>query len=222
MWAPPRVRGGLVARWACLLGGLALFALGIVMLLDSRLGLSPWDVLNQGIAKHSPLTFGLANSAVAVVVLAVAWALGAAVGIGTVVNAILIGVLVDAFVRLDVLAGVRGDPLGVRVAVLVAGILLIGAASALYIGAHLGAGPRDSLMLVLARRLRTRAGIVRTVLESGATGAGYALGGTVGVGTLAFAFGIGPAIEASFWLLGRSPFAVEARPEPAASTIVAR
>jgi uncharacterized membrane protein YczE len=213
------VRGGLAARWVCLLAGLAFFALGIVMLLESRLGLSPWDVLNQGIARHSPLTFGLANTAVALVVLVGAWKLGSPIGAGTVANAVLIGVFVDVFVRLDVLAGVSEDSLAVRIVVLAGGILVIGGASALYIGAAFGAGPRDSLMLVLAQRFHTRVGIVRTAIESAATAAGFALGGKVGVGTLAFAFGIGPAIELSFWLLGRSPFAVRGRPEAAPSTI---
>jgi len=222
VWSPPRVRGGIAARWVCLIAGLALFALGIVMLLQSRLGLSPWDVLNQGVSKHSPLSFGLANTAVAVIVLVVAWALGAAIGIGTVANAVLIGVFVDVMTRVNVFEGVRHAALGVRLGVLVLGILVIGGASALYIGAAFGAGPRDSLMLVLAQRLRTRAGIVRTLLESAVTAAGFALGGKIGVGTLAFAFGIGPAIELSFWLLARSPFAVEAPPEAAASTIGVR
>jgi len=199
--------------------GLALFAVGIVMLLESRLGLSPWDVLNQGIAKHTPLSFGIANTVVALVVLLVAWRLGAAIGPGTVANAILIGVLVDVLTRTHALAGVGDQSVLVRALVLVAGVLVIGGASALYIGGALGAGPRDSLMLVLSRRTGRRAGVVRTVLESSVTAVGFALGGKVGVGTLAFALGIGPAIEASFWLLGRSPLAVQVRPEPAASTI---
>jgi uncharacterized protein len=84
---------------------------------------------------------------------------------------------------------------------------VIGLGSAFYIGAALGAGPRDSLMLVLAARRRTRVGIVRTVLEASVTAVGFALGGTVGIGTLAFALGIGPAVELAFWLLGRSPLA---------------
>jgi uncharacterized membrane protein YczE len=219
VWAPPRVRGGLVERWICLLSGLVLFALGIVMLLQSDLGLSPWDVLNQGIAKHTPLSFGIANTVVALVVLAVAWRLGAVVGAGTVANAVLIGVAVDVLVRADVLAGVPGSSLAVRVLVMVGGILVIGGASALYIGAAFGAGPRDSLMLVVSRRRRVRVGVVRAAIESAVTVVGFALGGTVGIGTLAFAFGIGPALEVSFWLLGRSPLAVRARPEAAASTI---
>ena len=89
MHTPPRVRGGLVARSAALLVGLFLFALGIVLMLEARLGLSPWDTLHQGIAKHSPLSFGVANICVGAAVLVAAWALGAKVGIGTAANAAL-------------------------------------------------------------------------------------------------------------------------------------
>jgi len=88
---PPRVRGGLAARGAALIFGVFLFALAIVCQLESKLGLSPWDTLHQGIAKHSPLSFGVANICVGAVVLGIAWALGAKVGIGTVANVILVG-----------------------------------------------------------------------------------------------------------------------------------
>jgi uncharacterized membrane protein YczE len=219
VWAPPTVRGGRAVRWLSLLAGLALFAVGIVMLLESRLGLSPWDVLNQGIAKHTPLSFGIANTVAALVVLAVAWRLGAAIGPGTIANAILIGVFVDLLLRAHAFAGVQNAALLTRALVLVAGILVIGVASALYIGGALGAGPRDSLMLVLSRSSGRRVGVVRTVLESSVTAVGFALGGTVGVGTFAFALGVGPAVEVSFWLLGHSPLAVEVPPEVAPSTI---
>ena len=173
------------------------------MLLESRLGLSPWDVLNQGIAKHTPLSFGIANTAVALVVLVVAWRLGAAHrprdGRERAPDRRLRRPA-SARARLRRCAGTR--LLAVRALVLVAGILVIGVASALYIGAALGAGPRDSLMLVLARRAGRRVGVARTVIESAVTVVGFALGGKVGVGTLAFALGIGPSIELSFWLLG--------------------
>jgi len=210
MLAPPVVRGGIVARWAALLVGLFLFSLGIVLLLVSRLGLSPWDVLSQGIAKHTPLSFGDANIAVALVVLVVAWRLGARIGPGTVANAVLIGLFIDGLLAIDGIHRLTTEPLGVRVCELVAGILIIGAASGLYLGAALGAGPRDSLMLVLAKRSGVRIGVVRAVLEICATAAGFALGGKVGIGTLAFAFGIGPAVEASFWALARTPIALPA------------
>ena len=209
---PPEVRGGIVIRWVALVSGLAFFAFGIVLLLESRLGLSPWDVLSQGIAKHSPLSFGNANIAAALVVLVVAWRLGSRIGPGTVANAILIGLFLDVLLRLSAIRRLGDEPLGARAGELVAGILLIGAASALYLGAALGAGPRDSLMLVLSRRTGVRVGLVRAAIESAVTVVGFVLGGKVGIGTLAFAFGIGPAVEVSFWLLARSPASVPATP----------
>lgn len=218
MQVPPEVRGGIVVRWVALVSGLAVFAFGIVLLLESRLGLSPWDVLSQGIAKHSPLSFGNANIAAALVVLVVAWRLGARIGPGTVANAILIGLFLDGLLKLSFVRHLSDEPLAVRVAELVAGILVIGAASALYIGASLGAGPRDSLMLVVSRRAGVRVGVVRTAIESAVTVVGFVLGGQVGIGTLAFALGIGPAVEASFWVLARSPAAIAVTPstiEPA-------
>jgi uncharacterized membrane protein YczE len=131
-------------------------------------------------------------------VLVVAWALGARIGIGTVANAILIGVFVDLLLDVGPIERLSAEPLGTRVALLVGAILVVGLGSGLYIGAALGAGPRDSLMLVGARRTGTRIGAVRAALEVSVAAAGFALGGTVGVGTVAFAFGIGPAVELAF------------------------
>src|SRR3954469_17431306 len=109
MHAAPRLRGGRVLRSVWLVTGLFLCALGILAFLASRLGLPPWDVLHQGIAKHTPLSFGVANEVVGVLVLALAWWLGARVGIGTVANALLIGlfvVLLQPLVRTHVIEGV--------------------------------------------------------------------------------------------------------------------
>ncbi len=97
----PRVRGGIGARYASLVFGLFLFALAIVLILESKLGLSPWDVLNQGIAKHSPLSFGMANVAVAIVVLGIAWSLGGKPGVGTVANALLVGSFIQLLTAID-------------------------------------------------------------------------------------------------------------------------
>lgn len=205
---PPVIRGGLAARSVALVAGLALFALGIVLQLESGLGLGPWDVLNQGVSEHTPLSFGQANIAIAFVVLAVAFALGARIGPGTLANAVLIGLFVDAMLATDAIASLAEQPLGVRVALLVGGILVVGLGSGLYIGAAFGAGPRDSLMLVSAKRLHVRIGIVRGGLEIAVAVVGLALGGTVGIGTVLFAFGIGPAVELSFGLLERVGVAV--------------
>ena len=203
--AAPRVRGGIAARVASLLFGLALFALAIVLILESNIGLSPWDVLNQGIAKHSPLSFGVANIAVGLTVLLLAWSLGGPPGWGTLANAVLVGAIIQGLTSIHAITELAHEPLGVRVALLAAGVVLIGPASAFYIGADLGAGPRDTLMLV------------RAALELCALAVGIVLGGTFGVGTIAFALGVGPIIEAAFSLLARSPLAAAV---PSASPVI--
>jgi len=205
--APPLVRGSIVTRSLALVVGLFLFAFGIVLLLESELGLSPWDVLNQGVSEHTGLSFGTANVMIALVVLVLAWALGARIGPGTVANAILIGLMVDGLLAIDAIDALSDSPLTVRIMLMVGGVVTIGIGTGFYIGAGLGAGPRDSLMLVAARRSGVRIGITRATIEIAATVVGFALGGTVGIGTLAFAFGIGPAVELSFWLLEHSPLA---------------
>src|SRR5581483_3659314 len=201
--APPRLRGGIAARVVLLAAGILCFAPGIVLLLESGLGLPPWDVLHQGIARHTPLSFGEANLAVSACVVALAWRLGAQIGVGTL---IVLLTLAPAVKHLG------HDPLALRVLMLVGGLALIGAGSGLYLGAALGAGPRDSLMVVGAARTRFRIGLVRATIELAALLAGLALGGTAGIGTVAFVLLIGPAVETSFWLLERSPLAL---PSPA-------
>ena len=213
----PRVRGGYVARSASLLFGLFLFALGIVLILESKLGLSPWDVLNQGLSKHTFLSFGFANVVVALVVLAVGWSLGGRPGVGTVANAVLVGSIIQGLTSIDAVTGLAHDGLGVRVPLLLVGVWLIGPASAFYICADLGAGPRDTLMLVGSRRTGLRIGLVRAGLELTALAIGIVLGGTFGVGTVLFALGVGPIVESSFWLLARTPLAV---PSPAPVPVV--
>ena len=164
-------------------------------------------MLNQGLAKHTPLSFGMANVVVAVVVLFVGWSLGGRPGVGTVANALLVGSFIQGLTSIHAITALADDGLAVRIPLLVVGILLIGPGSAFYIGADLGAGPRDTLMLVGARRTGRRVGLVRAVLELCALAGGVALGGTFGVGTVLFALGVGPVVEASFALLQRSPLA---------------
>ena len=197
------IRGGAGIRSVSLVVGLFLFALGIVLQLQSDLGLSPWDVLSQGISDQTSLSFGTANIVIAIVVLAVAWALGAQIGVGTVANAILIGLFIDGLTRLEPIESLAGHGIGAQIALLVGGIVLVSLGSGFYIGAAMGAGPRDSLMMVGARRTGVRIGIVRAAIEISVAVVGFALGGTVGIGTVAFAFGIGPAVEVVFRLLVR-------------------
>jgi uncharacterized membrane protein YczE len=201
------VRGGIAVRLASLVFGLFLFALAIVLILESKLGLSPWDVLNQGFAKHTPLSFGMANVAVGLAVLLLAWALGAPPGLGTFANAVLVGTLIQGLTSFDAVTALAHEGLSVRILLLVVGIWLIGPGTAFYIGADFGAGPRDTLMLVGSRRTGRRVGLVRAVLEVCALAVGIALGGTFGIGTILFALTVGPVVESSFALLQRSPLA---------------
>jgi uncharacterized membrane protein YczE len=185
------VRGhNLSRRVVQLLVGLVLFGVGITLMLQSGLGLPPWDVLHQGLAEHFGLTVGIWSIIISFVVLLLWLPLRERYGIGTLLNAIIIGVVIDAT------ALVIPEPPNVWLdaLMLTAGILLIGLASGMYIGANLGPGPRDGLMTAIARRgpsIRvTRWGIEIVVLITG-----ILLGGTFGVGTIAFALFIGPIVQ---------------------------
>ncbi len=213
----PRLRGGLGLRVPCLFAGLVLVAVAIVALLESGLGLAPWDVFHLGLAEHTSLTLGTATIVVGLVLLLVAWALGQAPGFGTVANAIVIGLVVDALLSIAWVTELSESRLGARVGLLAMGVAVFGLGIAVYIAAGLGAGPRDSLMLVLSRRSGIRFAFVRAGLEVLALAAGWALGGTVGIGTLAMAFLLGPSIEASFWALTRLGLTV---PAPAEDAVV--
>jgi uncharacterized protein len=215
MRAPPTLRGGFGVRLASLVVGLFLCACGIVCFLESELGLPPWDVLHQGLADRLGISFGAANLIVSLAVLALAWLLRAHIGLGTFLNALLIGTFVIALAAIDSVDALSDEPLGVRIALMAVALAFFGIGSALYIAPAMGAGPRDSLMLVTSRRLGIRLGASRVGLEVAALLIGFALGGTVGIGTLVFALGIGPAVEVSFWLLGLTSLAV---PEVASRT----
>jgi uncharacterized membrane protein YczE len=188
-------------RTVTLLGGLAVFACGIAAMYEARLGLSSWDVLHQGIARHTPLSFGAANVVVSLLALAVASALGARIGPGTVANAVLVGALVALLTSLEWVQDLAGAGLPVRCGLLALGVLAIGWGTALYVGAGLGAGPRDSLMLVAARRGGLRIGVARAGLEGTVVVTGALLGGSIGVGTVVFAVAIGPVVDVAFRLL---------------------
>ncbi len=182
--------------------GLFLFAFGIVLTLRSGLGLGPWDVLHQGLSRHTPLTFGQANQVVGAVVIGVGLLLRVRPGLGTVLNMLLIGFFIDRILDVGVIP--RVAPLGLPAQLLTdaVGVLIVGLGSGLYIRANLGAGPRDGLMLGLHRLTGRRVAVARGTLELSVAAIGFLLGGTVGLGTLVFAFGIGPAVEVGFRLFG--------------------
>ncbi|WP_454729340.1 membrane protein YczE [Cellulosimicrobium protaetiae] len=170
--------------------GLALFGASIALLVRASLGLFPWDVLHQGVARTSGLPLGVVVILASVVVLALWIPLRQRPGLGTVANVVLVGLFVD--LTLMVLPTV--EPLPWRVVLLVAGVVVNAAATGLYIGAGYGPGPRDGLMTGLAARgwsLRWS----RLAIELAVLGVGLALGGTVGVGTVVYALAVGPLVQ---------------------------
>jgi uncharacterized membrane protein YczE len=167
--------------------GLALYGFSTALLVESTLGLDPWDVFHQGVARQTGAAIGTATVAISAVVLLLWIPLRQRPGLGTVSNAVLVGLAVNAFMELLP----RPETLPPRVLFLAAGIFLNGIATGLYIGAGLGPGPRDGLMMGLARGGRSIR-VVRTLIEVAVLAIGWTLGGTVGLGTVAYALSIGP------------------------------
>jgi uncharacterized protein len=187
-----------VGAFARLLPGLWIFGTGEACLVHSRLGNSPWTVLAEGVSKHTPLAIGTATIVISGLVM-LAWIpLRQRPGIGTVANAVLIGVAID--VMLPLLPGPGG--ILARYAFVVVGIGLVGLGSGLYLTANLGPGPRDGLMTGLHFRTGRSLRLIRTLIEGSALAVGWALGGRVGVGTVAFALLVGPAVQAAVHALG--------------------
>jgi uncharacterized membrane protein YczE len=183
---------GLWPRLARLFFGLVLFGFGLALMVIADLGLSPWDVFHQGISQRTGIPIGTVVIITGLLLLVFWIPLKERIGIGTIANAIVIGLTLDLFLlilpdQLDVLA--------VRWLSMLLGVLLVAIGSGFYIGAGLGPGPRDGLMTGITRRTGYPLGLVRGVLEIGVLIIGWLLGGTVGVGTLVFAFGIGPLVQ---------------------------
>ena len=178
-------------RGSALLTGLVCYGFSMAMMVRAGLGLDPWDVFHQGLTRHTPMTIGVASAVVGVVVLLLWIPLRNKPGIGTVANVIVIAVTVDA--GLAVLSAPESMP--ARIALMLAAVVLNAVATVLYVGAGLGPGPRDGLMTGLVARSGLSVRVVRTAIEATVLGAGWLLGGSVGVGTVVYAFGIGPMVQ---------------------------
>ena len=188
-------------RLARLLLGLWIFGAGEALVVASELGNSPWTVFAEGISLRTPLSVGAATVLTSFGVLLLWIPLRVRPGLGTLANAVLVGVALDV-----TLLALGSAPLGVRIAQLVGGIALVGVGSGLYLGTALGPGARDGLMVGLHRRTGRPVALLRGGIEASALLVGALLGGTVGVGTVAFALLVGPAVAAALRLLpGRGP-----------------
>ncbi|MFE6733600.1 YitT family protein [Microbacterium sp. NPDC057650] len=174
-----------------LVGGVLLAGVGISFMIRGGIGAAPWDVLAQGIAMRVPLSFGTVSVLLSLLVL-LAWIpLRQRLGVGTIVNALGVGVGADA----GFLFVPEVDALWLRILFFVIGLTLFAVGSGLYIGARFGPGPRDGLMTGLHSRLGWPLWLARTIVELSALTLGWILGGVVGIGTVAFALLIGPMVQ---------------------------
>lgn len=182
----------LVRRIIQLLLGLVLYGVSMALMIESGLGLNPWDVFHQGLSRVTGISFGWIVLLVGVPVLLLWIPLRQKPGVGTVANLVVVGFSADA--ALSVLPA--GSTIPGRIGLLIGGILLNGFATGLYIGSRMGPGPRDGLMTGLAGRFpRLSLRLIRTVIELMVLGAGFLLGGTVGIGTIVYALAIGPLVH---------------------------
>jgi uncharacterized protein len=189
---PPGLWRPSPARLARLLVGLVLFGAGDALIIRSALGNSPWTVFAEGLAVQTPLSIGVAGMVIGAAILLIWLPLRVRPGLGTVLNVVVIGAAIDGTLLL--LGPV--EALWSRVLLLLAGTALVGLGSGLYLGTRMGPGPRDGLMTGLHRAIGRPIALIRGGIEVSALTVGFLLGGTLGVGTVAFAVLIGPAVQA--------------------------
>lgn len=184
--------GRLGLRIPQLLLGLVLFGVSMALLIRGALGVMPWDVLHQGLERHVPLTFGQIVIVTSLVVLLLWVPLRQQPGLGTIANAVVVGLVVD-----PVLAWLDAPEAWLpRIGLMLAGIVLNGLATAMYIGAQLGPGARDGLMTGLSRATGRSIRLMRTLVEVTVVVVGFLLGGVLGIGTVLYALLIGPLTQA--------------------------
>jgi uncharacterized membrane protein YczE len=178
-------------RGTALLVGLVLYGLSMAIMVRAGLGLDPWDVFHQGLSARTGMSIGMASALAGVVVL-LAWIpLRNRPGIGTIANVVVIAITVDTALALLP----TPHELALRVVMMVGAVVLNAIATVLYIGAGLGPGPRDGLMTGLVSRTGLSVRLVRTSIEATVLAVGWLLGGTVGIGTVIYALGIGPLVQ---------------------------
>ena len=180
--------------------GLALFGLGEGLLIASAAGASPWSVLAQGIFLNVGYSIGIVTIVISIIVLILWIPLSQKPGIGTILNALIIGLMIDVCITF---VPTPENYVSQLMLALLA-VLIVGLGGGIYLVANLGAGPRDGLMIGLQKKTNLPIAAVRATLEITVMSIGWYLGGTVGVGTLLFAFGIGPAVALSLYIVGKT------------------
>jgi uncharacterized membrane protein YczE len=188
-------------RWGQFTLGIVALGLGIATMVQAQIGLGPWDVLHQGIARRLDLSIGTVVILLGIPIMLLWIPLGERLGPGTVLNTMFVGTLINVFMGIvpPLTAEAVAPPwlFPAQVAQMTLGVVIMGIGVGLYLSTGLGAGPRDGVMMGLVRRTGWSVRVIRTSMELGALFIGWLLGGTVGVGTLLFAFGIGPVVQAT-------------------------
>lgn len=188
-------------RLSRLIFGLWLFSIGIVLTIKAQIGYAPWDVFHAGLAAVSGMSFGVASIAAGLAIVLIGILLREKIGLGTVLNMVLIGIFLDWL--LPIIPQARHWLSGGLM--MLAGLFVIAFASYFYLSSGFGAGPRDSLMVALTRRTKLPVGIIRAAIELMAVLGGWMMGGLFGPGTLIFALGIGICVQLTFRLLRFDP-----------------
>jgi len=194
-------------RFINLIWGLFLFAVGIVLTMKANIGFAPWDVLHSGLSERTGISFGTISILIGLLICVLVVLLGEKLGLGTVLNMVLIGSFIDLLLKADIIPMAHGFVPGLIEITL--GLFVIAFGSYFYIKAGFGAGPRDYLMIVLRRRTRLSVGVSRGLVEGSAVLLGWLLGGPVGGGTVLAAFGISLCIQIVFLLMKFEPAAVQ-------------
>ena len=187
-------------RTARLLAGLLISAVGVTMLLNANIGVEPWSVLQQGMSRTMGITYGTAAMIVGAAVILIAILMGESFGIGTLANIFVAPAMIDALLALGWIP--EAHSLWAGILELTLGMEILALGTCYYMKSALGSGPRDALMVVLARKTGRSVGFCRVAVEALAVLIGWYLGGSVGIGTLLGAFGVGTLINLNFHLLG--------------------
>lgn len=182
-----------------LIWGLFLYALGIVVTMNAHIGYAPWDVFHVGFAKMIGMSIGTASIITGVIIGIITVFLGEKLGLGTILNMVLIGVFLDVLLGFHIIPVANNYLFGIIM--MIVGLFIISLASYFYIGSAFGAGPRDSLMVALTRKTGLPVGVCRGTIELLAVLVGWRLGGMLGIGTIISAFVIGFCVQATFKLL---------------------
>ena len=200
----------ILLEWLQIAAGLVVFAFGVHLTIYANIGLAPWDCLGMGIAKHTPLNYGLSMTVMAVVILIIDLLLKERIGFGTVIDALLTGNLVQMFNDLNPLPENHNTWIGV--AVMPVGFVFMALGMLVYMKAAQCCGPRDSLLVALGKRMpRVPIGIVEVILWAVVLLSGWLLGGPVGIGTLISTFGCGLVTQLVYSLLRFEPRSIKHR-----------